>query len=204
MVTAKGSESGSDLPARKDGRVGNRRLRASGADATVKDPSQIVAVKNGLPGENEPLTYRPGRTEPVTEAEALGVIRRRKRAELKKRGVPPRKMDEQLPTELAKWSDAKEPATLRYQPRLRALADAHAEIEGTNFSALIEELLTAHILKPPRDPGEVRLTQERLHAATVKLDRFEERLSAGAGDAGLREDFDRFRAEVQALLGGRG
>jgi hypothetical protein len=121
-------------------------------DRTVVDPSKIVKVPaaHALPGENEPLSYRPGRGQ-ITEEEALGVLRRRQRAIMKSRlGI----VDEsKVASEFPPWTSVKELSTFRMSPALKALSEALAEVEGVSWSSLMEVLVWERLQSPPRGPA---------------------------------------------------
>lgn len=153
--------------ARADGRNTGRRLHHKvPGDATRRDPSLIVAAPQPvLPGESAPLTCAEGRTEPVTEEEALGVLRRQKRYDLAERydgadmaalraaGLPA-DMEEQVPAGLPAWTDTKPRVTQRFPPRLWAMLEALAELEGTNVTALMELTLFERSRQAPRGPAQ--------------------------------------------------
>lgn len=152
--------------AKADGRSAGRRLHHKvPGDPTRRDPSLIVAAPPPvLPGESAPLEWAEGRAEPVTEEEALGVLRRQRRYDLAERydgadtaalraaGLPD-ELEEQVPIGLPCWSDTKPRVTQRFPPRLWAMLEALAELEGTNVTSLMELTLYERSRQAPRGPA---------------------------------------------------
>ncbi|GGO98024.1 hypothetical protein [Wenjunlia tyrosinilytica] len=114
-----------------------------------------VDEEEALPGELEPLEWTAGRG-PITEEEALGVLRRRRRNELaqapKREGAKRAEVPSELPAEQAR----KTPVVNRFPPRYLALAHARAEVEGTNLTAILEEMLVKYATGAPTRPETVR------------------------------------------------
>lgn len=111
-----------------------------------------------LPGELKPLDWRSDRG-PISDDEALGVLRRRRRVELagqatrgRRAGVPDRLPDHRAP---------KKPTVFRLPARALARAHARAELEGVPLTAIVEELILAYADGAPQEP---ELVQERLAA----------------------------------------
>ncbi len=112
-----------------------------------------------LPGELKPLPWDPERG-PITDAEALGVLRRRRRVELA--GAPKsRGRRSPVPAELPGPDAPKRPTMFRLPPRLMARAHARAELEQVPLTTIVEELLAAYADGVPQAPEAV---QARLQA----------------------------------------
>lgn len=128
----------------------------------VREPRRSEA----LPGELKPLDHVPGRG-PITDDEALGVLRRRRRVELagqpktsgRRSGVP-----EGLPEPGA----PKKPSVFRLPARAVARAHARAEMEGVPLTTIVEELLVAYADGSPEPP---RSVHERLAAKGIRWQR---------------------------------
>ncbi|MEU7823084.1 hypothetical protein [Catellatospora sp. NPDC049133] len=173
------------MAAKPDGRAGGRRIRVSSPDPSLKPEMIVAAPQPALPGEEGPLVAGPGRAHAVTEEEALGVLRRRRRHDLAERydgadreslaaaGLPA-DLEHEVPAELPKWNSRKRPFTLRLPERLRALADAHAELEGTTFNALVELALFELIEQAPRTPEELRERYLRMAMETAGVEKLRE------------------------------
>ncbi|MEU7823067.1 hypothetical protein [Catellatospora sp. NPDC049133] len=167
-----------------DGRSGRRRIQ-HGPDRrmlAVVDPTP--PGEGFLPGELEPL--RPeGRTAsgPVTDEEALGTARRLERLRAAALGSEP-----DLPAELPSWLATSEKTVLAFDPRLKALAEAHFLLEGTNFARGVSGLLHDLVAQPPRDPAWVRAHHE------AQVDR-----TAGAERRRASADGDSIEAKRRAL-----
>jgi hypothetical protein len=174
----------------EDGRRGKRRLgpqsiRPSGTFPGLNPALVVPPPGDALPGELAALERRARRTKPVTEQEALGVWRRKKRADianglaggdrkvldrLVRKGLPA-EAEEGVPDELPGWDSKKIVLTMRIHPRLRALADALAELEGTNLTSLVELALWKLVNSPPRDPATVEREFDEMLDNTVIADR---------------------------------
>jgi hypothetical protein len=152
------------------------------------NPALVIATPGAaLPGELAPLAAHRRRTKPITEQEALGVWRRKKRADIAtelaegddkklqrmaQKGLPA-EHEQRVPDELPGWDSKKVVVTMRIHPRLRALVDALAELEGTNLTTEVELALWKLVNGPPRDPAAVRQEFEEMLAETVIPDRLE-------------------------------
>ena len=116
----------------------------------VREPRR----QDALPGELKPLEWTPGRG-PISDAEALGVLRRRRRVELA--GAPktpgPRAG---VPEELPPPDAPKKSSIFRLPARTVARAHARAEMEGVPLTAVVEELLAAYADGVPEAPAAVR------------------------------------------------
>lgn len=172
-----------------DGRAGRRRI-VRGPTARGRGLGRVTTVPEGdlLPGEIEPLVWQPGRDHPVTEAEALGVVRRRERIAAEKKEQEP-----QLTESLPDWNAPKAKQILAFPPRLYWLAVALAELEGTNWAAATEELWLERISRAPRDPKIVEQRQQELLDSTVGVER--QRLKLAAKQA----EMQRLAAEIEEL-----
>ena len=107
-----------------------------------------------LPGELKPLPWDP-RRGPITDAEALGVLRRRRRVELA--GAPKsRGRRSPVPAELPGADAAKRPTMFRLPPPLVARAHARAEMEQVPLTTIVEELLAAYADGVPESPAQVQ------------------------------------------------
>lgn len=94
-----------------------------------------------LPGEARPLAMKVGR-KPITEDEALGVLRRLARVEMRTARASAR--DKDIPEELPA-PDAKRTHTIfRISPRTMAFVKARAEAENTNVTELAEAFFTQY------------------------------------------------------------
>jgi hypothetical protein len=113
-----------------------------------------VDESSALPGELAPLEWTPGRG-PVTEEEALGVLRRRRLNELAQRPKREGSRRPEVPDELPASDARKTPVVNRFPARYLALAHARAELEGTNLTAILEELLVAYANGTPSRPETV-------------------------------------------------
>lgn len=171
---------------RPDGRRGNRRIHVASGDPTRDGAVAIIPpLGRALPGEAEPLKPRRGRNAPVTEAEALGVMRRKRRAEVAKQhygaqlppdvveGGLPEELEAEVPGELPGWTTKKVPVTFRLPPRLRAYIDALSELEGANFAAELELALWQAVQQPPRSRQQMRQLLIDYTAQTVAQERLE-------------------------------
>lgn len=150
------------------------------------DPRYLVQVdpSHALPGENAPLLAEPDRTEPVTDEEALGVLRRRKAAALSRQyqtsdpadiaaaGLPPtleEALAERLPRALPPWTESKEMVTIRLSPQLWALLYAKFELEGSwdNFAMMVETFMYEAARSPIASRAEVAERRQRMLDETV-------------------------------------
>ncbi|WP_369201011.1 hypothetical protein [Streptomyces sp. PU-14G] len=122
--------------------------------AVPVSPSEAMNDTSALPGEWEPLQWSRGRG-PVTEDEALGVLRRRRRNELRQAPKREGAKRAEVPTELPAESDRKIPVVNRFPPRYLAMAHARAEVEGTNLTAILEEMLVKYAMGKPTRPQTV-------------------------------------------------
>lgn len=134
-------------------RRSQRRRMVTSKSVLTRRPDG-VDESEALPGELEPLAWTPNRG-PVTEAEALGVLRRRRRNELsqapKRVGAKRPEVPDELPPEYAR----KVPVVNRFPARYLAMAHARAEIEGTNLTAILEEMLVKYATGRPSRPQTV-------------------------------------------------
>ena len=128
----------------------------------MREPRRAEA----LPGELKPLQWQPDRG-PITEAEALGVLRRRRRVELA--GLPKaRGRRSPVPSELPATSAPRKPTMFRLPPRLLARAHARAELESVPLTTIVEELLLDYADGRP-EPAEA--VHARLQARGLKWQR---------------------------------
>jgi hypothetical protein len=180
-----------------DGRAGARRVRTARAK---KDFPPVDG--NALPGEAEELAWKPGRTWPVTEQEALGLLRRSERLDMIRRTGDA--VDEsQLSDELPGWDLAKEQIGVRLTKRLRILAYALAELEDSNFTELVEDALLERILSAPRDPKAVAARRQELLDLTLgpaKAARVDKARSGPTSDPDLRAQVDKLQAIIDRLV----
>lgn len=129
---------------------------AARSDVRVREPRR----EDALPGELKPLPWVLGRG-PITDEEALGVARRRRRVELA--GQPKTSGHRSgVPGELPAEHAPKKAAVFRLPARVMAVAHARAELEGVPLTAVLEEMLMAYATGVPQQPEEV---QARLRAA---------------------------------------
>ena len=133
-----------------------------------------------LPGEDLPLVYTPGRG-PVTESEALGVMRRRRRVDLAYRPKRPGVKRPQVPDELPASEAPKQTSVSRFPPRILAVAYARAEIEDIPLTAILEEALIKYAEGPPESPEAVkeRLAERNVRSRAPR--RADDRTSARGG-----------------------
>jgi hypothetical protein len=150
-----------------------------------------------LPGEAAPLLHESGRTRPVSADEALGILRRKRRREIIEQyanavgdsaasealaaaGYPPtaeaaltnpEMMIEQLPG----FGSRKLLVNFRFPPQLKAMADAAAELAGTNVTAMTELLWWQFLHGAPMGPQEFEDRTAEYLQATVGSERDEER-----------------------------
>ncbi|MGW0704887.1 hypothetical protein ACWD4G_02740 [Streptomyces sp. NPDC002643] len=113
-----------------------------------------VDEEQALPGELEPLEWTPNRG-PITEAEALGVLRRRRRNELSQAPKRQGAKRPEIPSELPPGDARKVPVINRFPARYLAMAHARAEVEGTNLTAILEEMLVKYATGKPTRPQTV-------------------------------------------------
>ncbi|OIV39154.1 hypothetical protein BIV57_02150 [Mangrovactinospora gilvigrisea] len=114
-----------------------------------------VAEDEALPGELEPLEWEANRG-PVTEDEALGVLRRRRSNELSQAPKRAGAKRAEIPTELPPEEARKVSVVNRFPPRYLAMAYARAEIENTNLTAILEEMLVKYATGSPTRPETVK------------------------------------------------
>lgn len=120
----------------------------------VAEPPRAQA----LPGELKPLDWRVDRG-PISDDEALGVLRRRRRVELA--GQASRGRRAAVPDRLPDQAGPKKPTVFRLPARALARAHARAELEGVPLTAVVEELIVAYADGAPQEPD---LVQARLAA----------------------------------------
>ncbi|MBO3130157.1 hypothetical protein [Dermatophilus congolensis] len=124
--------------------------------SNVREPRRDEA----LPGELKPLDWYEGRG-PITDGEALGVLRRRRRVELA--GVPKsRGKRAGVPEELPPAVGPKKASVFRLPERTMAFAHARAELERVPLTTVIEEMLRDYATSAPQSPQDVeaRLTRK--------------------------------------------
>lgn len=128
----------------------------------VREPRRSEA----LPGELKPLEWSPDRG-PITDDEALGVLRRRRRVEL---AGPPKARGRRspVPAELSSPDAPRKPTMFRLPPRLLARAHARAELEAVPLTTIVEELLAGYAAGAPQHPDQVR---DRLRHQGLKWQR---------------------------------
>ena len=121
--------------------------------------------QQALPGELKPREWSADRG-PIRDAEALGVLRRRRRVELAGPAKAARRapVPEQLPDPQA----PRKPTMFRLPPVLLARAHARAELEAVPLTTIVEELLAGYAAGAPQSPATVR---ERLRAAGLNWQR---------------------------------
>lgn len=128
------------------------------SEPVVREPR----AQDALPGELKPLEWFPERG-PITDEEALGVARRRRRVELaghpKSSGPRPG-----VPDALPAVDATKKASLFRLPAREMVRAHARAELEGIPLTAIIEELIRDYAAGAPQDPAAV---QERLTAKGI-------------------------------------
>lgn len=130
--------------------------------SNVREPRRDEA----LPGELKPLDWFPGRG-PITEEEALGVLRRRRRVELA--GIPKSSgRRSEVPDELPRAGGPKKASVFRLPERVMALAHARAEMEGIPLTTVLEEKLREYAEGSPESSEEVA---ERLAEKGIKWQR---------------------------------
>ena len=122
---------------------------ARGGFGDVREPRK----EDALPGELRPLEWTPGRG-PVTDAEALGVQRRRRRVELAGRPKRPGRRAG-VPDALPPAGAPKVSSIFRLPARALARAHARAEMEGVPLTTVLEEWLTAYADGTPESPDAV-------------------------------------------------
>ncbi len=142
-----------------------RRRMLSTKVAAVPAPSPDVDEAEALPGELEPLEWTAKRG-PVTEEEALGVLRRRRRNELAQAPKREGAKRAEVPSELPPESARKVPVVNRFPPRYLAIAHARAELEGTNLTAILEEMLVKYATGAPTRPETVSRRLMGLYSRT--------------------------------------
>lgn len=128
----------------------------------VREPRRSDA----LPGELKPLAWSEGRG-PITDEEALGVLRRRRRVELASASKDGSRRNS-VPLELPPAGAPRKPTMFRLPPRLLARAHARAELEVVPLTTIIEELLADYAQGAPQPPEQVH---DRLRARGLKWQR---------------------------------
>lgn len=148
-----------------DGRVNRRSPRYRAGEPAKPAPKKGTRKA----AEDAPLVYEPGRTTPVTDEEALHVLRRKRKAELeeayadagpaelKAAKLPPTlaqalKDPKYMPTELSRWDVAKQPIGMRLPKPLIERLNALAEIEDVFLTTEVELAVWKLLKEPPRDP----------------------------------------------------
>lgn len=139
-----------DLPERQ---YPQRRRMVATKVAMTRRPDGLEE-EDALPGESEPLEWTPNRG-PITESEALGVLRRRRRNELTQAPKREGAKRAEVPTELPEEDARKVSVVNRFPPRYLAMAHARAEVEGTNLTAILEEMLVKYAMGKPTRPQTV-------------------------------------------------
>ncbi|GGN67287.1 hypothetical protein GCM10011579_039680 [Streptomyces albiflavescens] len=124
------------------------------AKAAMTRRPEGVDEAHALPGELEPLEWTPNRG-PITEQEALGVLRRRRRNELNQAPKREGAKRPEVPSELPAEDSRKVPVVNRFPARYLAMAHARAEVEGTNLTAILEEMLVKYATGKPTRPQTV-------------------------------------------------
>ncbi len=142
--------SASEIPQRSR----SHRRRMVTAKAAMTRRPDGVDEETALPGELEPLEWTPNRG-PITEEEALGVLRRRRRNELSQAPKREGAKRPEIPSELPPENARKVPVVNRFPARYLAMAHARAEVEGTNLTAILEEMLVKYATGKPTRPGTV-------------------------------------------------
>lgn len=140
-----------------------QRRRMLAAKAAMANRPEGVDESEALPGELEPLEWTPERG-PVTERETLGVLRRRRRNELAQAPKREGAKRAEVPTELPDADARKVPVVNRFPPRYLAMAHARAEMEGTNLTAILEEMLVEYATGTPASPETVGRRLRALYA----------------------------------------
>jgi hypothetical protein len=157
----------SGAPASARGRGGRRRAQMLTGAVPLSRVPQGVDPDSALPGEAAPLAWTAARG-PVTDDEALGVLRRRRRLELaqqpKRSGAELRPVPDELPSEDAR----KVGVMFRLPPYYVALANARAELEETNLTAILEEALIKYARGRPSSPPSVRRRLQSLFDTVVQ------------------------------------
>lgn len=138
-----------------------RRVRRGPVGNSLPEGGAAAAGDHPLPGELEPITWSPDRG-PVTDDEALGSLRRRRRIEAAKAPKRPGSVSSDVPEELPGWDDRKAPVIFRLPPRALALAHARCEIEETNLTAVVEAFLNGYAMGIPQEPEKVEERQRSL------------------------------------------
>ncbi len=150
-----------------------------------------------LPGEAAPLVYEPRRRRPISTDEALGILRRKRRREiieqyanaagdpvaleaLEAAGYPPTAAEAltsaELMLEALPGFDSRKLITnFRFPPRLKAMAEAAAELAGTNVTAMTELLWWQFLQGAPFSPQDFENRTAEYLQATVGPERDEER-----------------------------
>jgi hypothetical protein len=132
------------------------------------------------------LAPRNGRRDPVTDEEALEMLRQQQAkelaetysrtpvAELKRRDLPStleEAVRTRLSTALPVWDQPIGFTGVRLPPRLHALLAAKADLEGIPVNVAVEMLVWHAVNEPVRDRAEVKAQFEEMMRRTVLAER---------------------------------
>lgn len=168
-------------------RTNYRKVKLTAVNPGDASGMEIPPLPGGpLPGESGPLVYADREPGPVTDAEALGALRRREAIALASMyaesspqaladaGFPPT-LDEALQTMLStampKWDSKAKPVSNRLAAPLLALMAARAELEGVKVNAWLELTVWEKLREPVREPAEVAKAYEEMKKRTVVAER---------------------------------